>query len=235
MAQNYSIPSHKIGLLVPSSNSILETDFFHLSPNHWSIHSTRMYLEDISLKALARMLDDYAPMAARDLASIEPDLVVFGSSIASILHGNNGEEVIIRRIEEIVHAPVFTVMKAARQMLKKNKVTQIAVLTPYSNELNQQIRASLEQDDFKILRIEGFNLARYGDIARQPINEIIRLSKWILDGISPEALFICGSNLPALSNIQTIKAEIPYPIFCTNQAIFENILDFQIKHDTLSS
>jgi maleate isomerase len=216
----------RAGILLPSGNTTLETDLFKHAPAGWSFHSARMYLEDISIISLARMVDEFAPTAARDLASVEPDLVVFSSSSAAALRGNEVEESLIRRTEDIVHAPVISAMKAARLALKKQHISHLAVITPYVNEINQQIRACLEQDGFKIERIEGFSLTRCRDMALLPIDQIINLAHLLLESNHPEGLFICGSNLPVFSRLKALKQALSCPIITTNQAVLEEIALF---------
>jgi maleate isomerase len=188
-----------------------------------------MYLEDISITSLARMIDVFAPPAARDLASVEPDLVIFASASAATLRGNEGEESLIHRIEDIVHAPVISPMKAARTALKKQSISHISVMTPYVNEINQQIRAALEHDGFNVVRIEGFSLIRCQDMALLPEDQIFNLARLLVEETQPEGLFICGSNLPSLSQLNDLKAAISCPILTTNQVILEEIVQFGSK------
>lgn len=224
MTRKPAVISRHAGLLIPSSNLMLETDFHLQSPYAWSFHSARMYLEDISVFALARMIDEFAMTAARDLASIQPDVVVFGSTSATALRGNEYEDQLIRKIEDVVHAPVISAMKAARQALKSLHVSRIAVLTPYVNELNQQIRASLEHDELKVIRIEGFNLTRCSDMARMPVDQLINLARLMVEGSQPDALFICSTNLPVMTHLKEIQDVVPCPVVANNQAIIEEVI-----------
>lgn len=67
----------KIGLIVPSSNTIMEPDFYRNLPEETTLHTARMYLEDVTAETEARMLDEYTLPAARDLATVSPDVVIF--------------------------------------------------------------------------------------------------------------------------------------------------------------
>jgi maleate isomerase len=228
MTQNTNTRPRRAGLLVPSSNTTLETDFLHQSPSGWSFHSARMYLEDISIHALARMVDQFALPAARDLASITPDVVVFGSASAAALRGNEYENQLITRIEQTVHTPVISPMKAARQELKNLHASRIAVITPYINEINQQIRVGLEQDDFKVLRIEGFSLTRCSDSAHLQVDQLVNLARLISISVQPDALFICGTNLPAMAALESLQEVLNYPVVTTNQAIIAEVVKLAV-------
>jgi maleate isomerase len=229
MALKTSTRSRRVGLLVPSSYTVLEADLLKHVPGGWSFHSARMYLEDSSIVSLARMIDEFSTEAARDLASIQPDLVVFSSNSAAALRGNEVEETLIHRLEDIVHAPVISPMKAARQMLKSMELSHLAVITPYVSAINQQIRAGLEADGFKVMRIEGLNLTNCRDIARVSTDQIHHLARLAIKDIQPEALFICGSNLSILNNLKSLQASMPCLVITTNNVILEEIVKFKCK------
>jgi maleate isomerase len=226
LAPKTSTPKRRVGLLVPSGYTVLEADLLRNAPDGWSFHSARMYLEDSSILSLARMLDEFAPTAARDLASVEPDLVIFASNSAAALRGNEVEDSLIRRLENIVHAPVISPMKAVRQVIKSMRLTHLAVITPYVNGINQQIRASLENDGFIVTRIEGLSLTHCRDMAKVHPDQITHLARLIMKESVPEALFICGSNLAILNHWKTLQSSIPCPVLTTNRIILEEILNF---------
>ena len=66
------------GLIIPSSNTIMEADFVRYAPPGVSVHTARMFLEDTTPEAESRMLDEFTLPAAHDLVTTRPDVVVFG-------------------------------------------------------------------------------------------------------------------------------------------------------------
>jgi hypothetical protein len=52
----------------------------------------------------------------------------------------------------------------------------------------------------------------------------VDLAHLIVDGIQPEALVICGTNIPALEMQKNIRAVVPCPVITTNQAILEQFV-----------
>ena len=125
-----------------------------------------MFLEDVTAETEARMLDEFTLPAARDLATISPDIVIFGCTSASALRGNEYEEKLIAEIEQVSGAPAISVSKSVRETLKNLHARQLVVITPYLDELNERIRASLEQDHFEVLNIEGLQILENTKIAR---------------------------------------------------------------------
>ena len=60
------------GLIIPSSNKIMEADFVRYAPPGVSVDTARMFLEDTTPEAESRMLDEFTLPAARDLGTARP-------------------------------------------------------------------------------------------------------------------------------------------------------------------
>ena len=100
------------------------------------------------------------------------------------------------------------------------------MITPYTSDINQQIRASLEHDGFKVLRIEGFSLTRCRDMALLPADQIINLARLMVEGNQPEGFFICGTNLPSFGQLNKLQTVLSCPVITTNHVIMEEIARF---------
>ena len=72
----------RIGLIVPSSNTVMEPDF-HRHLGQTAIVSTRrIFLETVTREAETRMLEEDLPKAAELIRTTAPDVVVFGCTSA---------------------------------------------------------------------------------------------------------------------------------------------------------
>ncbi|RLG84523.1 MAG: maleate cis-trans isomerase, partial [Thermoprotei archaeon] len=67
----------RIGLVVPSSNTTMESEFWSYVPRGVSIHSARVPLREVTPEALRAMVRS-AVEAARLLATADIDILVFG-------------------------------------------------------------------------------------------------------------------------------------------------------------
>ena len=92
--------SARVGLIVPSSNTVIEVDFYRRLPPTATLHTARMYLEQTTPEGESAMLDEYLPTAINDLRSARPDVMVFGCTSAGALRGNDYEAQLIARIAQ---------------------------------------------------------------------------------------------------------------------------------------
>lgn len=78
----------RLGLIVPSSNTVMEVDLCRNLPESVSLHVARMHLLNGTVAEEEEMLDIHFPRALNDLATIQPDVVVFGCTSAGAMRGN---------------------------------------------------------------------------------------------------------------------------------------------------
>src|SRR5579872_4987713 len=96
--------SWRVGLLIPSSNSVMEVDFYRRFPHDTTLHTSRMFVGDGSPAEQKRMLDTYALPAAEAVRTVLPHVVVFGSTSAANLRGPEFDREICKQITEVTGA-----------------------------------------------------------------------------------------------------------------------------------
>jgi len=214
----------RIGLIVPSSNSVIEPDFYRNLPAHYSLHTARMFLEDVTAEAEGHMLDEFTLPAARDLATMQPDVVVFGCTSAGALRGNEYEEQLIHEIAHAAGAPAVSVNRSVRETLKDLGARRLVVVTPYLEELNKRIQSSLENDGFEVLHIQGLGILANTDIARVSSERIVSLAQEATASQQPDALFVSCTNFPAVSVLPRLREMFTFPVISSNQAALDRTL-----------
>ena len=214
----------RIGLLIPSSNSTIEVDFYRSVPDHFTIHTARMFMEDTTVAGESRMLDEFALPAAREIATARPHVVVFGCTSAGALRGNDYDERLCQDITRLTGVPTVSVIRSVREILQEASARRLVVITPYIQELNSRIKSSLETDGVEVLRINGLGITENFKIATVPSADIIRLAEETVGDLQPDALFVSCTNFPAVSCLAELRQRFPFPVFTSNQAALEKTL-----------
>ena len=76
----------RIGLLVPSSNTTVEPEFYRALPRGVTLHTARLFLTRIAPESILRMVEDMETQA-KLLASADVDVIVLGATAPSFLNG----------------------------------------------------------------------------------------------------------------------------------------------------
>jgi maleate isomerase len=219
--------SARVGLIVPSSNTVMEVDFYRRLPASATLHTARMYLEETTPRGESAMLDDYLPAAINDLRSARPDVMVFGCTSAGALRGNDYEAQLIDRIARETAAETFSVSASVRRTIRAAGARRVGVITPYVDSLNDKIRESLQDDGFEVVAIHGFGITDNFTIAEVEPERIVEFAiECFGSGAGDiDLLFASCTNFRAIDAREDIQAALGVPVVTSNHAALTVVLD----------
>jgi len=213
----------RVGLMIPSSNTMMEVDFTRHLPPGYALHTARMYMEDTTPAGENRMLDEFALPAARDLGTARPDVVVFGCTSAGALRGNDYDAELCQRISELTGAPVVSTIAAVRTAIEASGAASIGVITPYVDELNEKIKASIEDDGIDVAGITGLGITDNFQIAEVGPDEIVAFADRALGPLvatgTIDLVFASCTNFGAMAVRPVIAERLGLPVVTSNQAV----------------
>jgi maleate isomerase len=216
--------SRRVGLLVPSSNTVMEPDLWRALPPGATLHTGRMYLEDTTPEGESRMLDEHVLPAARDLATARPDLIVFGCTSAGALRGNQYDADLCRRISDLSGVPTVSVIASVRQAITASGARRVGVVTPYVDALNQRIRESVEADGVAVAGIAGLGISDNFEIAAVPQERIVDFAERTLRDLDVDLAFVSCTNFPAVAALPELERRLGLPVVTSNQAAIAAVL-----------
>ena len=214
-----------MGLIVPSSNTVIEVDFYRRLPPTATQHTARMYLEETTPEGESAMLDEYLPTAINDLRSARPDVMVFGCTSAGALRGNEYEAKLIARIATETGAETFSVAASVRRTIRAAGGRRVGVITPYVDSLNQKIRESLEDDGLEVAAIHGLGITENFAIAEVEPERIAAFASECFGGSDIDLLFASCTNFRAIDARDEIQAALGVPVVTSNHAALAVVLD----------
>ena len=213
----------RVGLMIPSSNTMMEVDFTRDLPPGHALHTARMYMEDTTPAGENRMLDEFALPAARDLGTARPDVVVFGCTSAGALRGNDYDAELCQRISELTGAPVVSTIAAVRTAIEASGAASIGVITPYVDELNEKIKASISDDGIDVAGITGLGITDNFQIAEVGPDEIVAFADRALGPLvasgAIDLVFASCTNFGAMAARPAIAERLGLPVVTSNQAV----------------
>ncbi len=214
----------RIGLLIPSSNSVMEVDFYRNLPHDTTVHTGRMYMVDTTVAGEERMLSEFTMPAAEAVGTAMPHVVVFGCTSAGALHGKDYDRALCERLGETTGARPISVIESVNRALRELRAKRVAIVTPYVDELNSRIRESVEAEGIAVSAIHGMGISNNFDIGTVTPEQIY---DFVQSRIGPrvpgEALFLSCTNFNALSALSLLKMAYDVPILTSNQAALQAV------------
>lgn len=209
----------RIGLLVPSSNSTNEPEFYGVLPRGVSLHTARLPLEDVNADDLERMAETAEDVTAR-LRHADVDVVCYGCTTGSLVKGHDYAERLERTLADVADAPAVATALSVERALEALDAESIAVVTPYIDDLNARERTFLEDGGFEVESIAGHGIERNTEIGALTPEEAYRQAVDAIDGpgTDADALFISCTNYRTFEAIERIEADTDVPVVTSNQA-----------------
>ena len=214
----------RIGLIVPSSNTVMEPDFHrHIGPD-CIVSTARIFLEDVTREAEMRMLEYELPGAVKRIRTTAPDVIVFGCTSAGSLAALAGDDGIGELIEKESGARVVTALRAVVTQLHAVGPRKLAVFTPYIEDLTRSIAGCLAAAGYPPVKHAGMGIHANLDIGRVTPTEIISFVESQIDGIHPDCVFLSCTNWRAMETIEPLRKRLAIPIVTSNQAAIDTVL-----------
>jgi maleate isomerase len=215
----------RVGLLVPSSNTVVEPDFARNVGDGVTVHTSRMQLREASAADERVMITVHAPRAAEDLGTLHPDVVAFCCTSAGAVLGTQGEDDLIARLSQETGADVVSTNAAVHAQLRRAGHRRVFVVTPYVEELNVEIAATLRSRGFDVAAVCGMGIEDNFEIAMVDPDTI---EEYVLSEVGSrrdfDAIFVSCTNYRAWEVRDRIAAATGMPVITSNQATFDEVV-----------
>jgi maleate isomerase len=214
----------RIALLVPSSNTIMENDLHSALPrDRFTVHTDRMYLVETTREAEIRMIEDHAAPAAKDLGTLNPDLLVFGCTSAGSLFGLEYDAKTCRSLGDLAACPALGVVNAVSDALQRAGAHRIAVITPYIEDLTQSVANAVKTGEREIVAAHGMGISVNVELADPTPSEIVQFAKEKLAGVTFDTLFVSCTNFRSLEAKPDLEKAFGKTVVTSNSAVVDAI------------
>ncbi|MBJ3774143.1 maleate cis-trans isomerase family protein [Acuticoccus mangrovi] len=215
---------HRIGLIVPSSNTVMENDLHRSLPKErFTVHTSRMYLVTTTREAEIEMIEAYAPKAAEDVGTADLDLLVFGCTSAGSLFGLDYDRKVCAGLGERAKAPVLGTISAVSEALDRRAFARIAVITPYIDDLTQAVADAATAPGREVVAAHGMGIHVNVALADPTPEDILAFAKDRLAGEMFDGIFVSCTNFRSLEAVPALEAAFGVPVVTSNRAVLEAI------------
>lgn len=210
-----------IGIIVPANNTTMEPEIAKATGYQAIVTPARVTRGEGLLSG-----GDLGPYkkqawkAAEALADTRPDVVLYGCTAAGLLNGPEKDAAFTTELEALFKVPVVSTARAMVEILKREGVAKVDVVSPYHAEVNEALVAFLAAD--------GIEACRVSSLAAKDVHALGRLTAldvYKVAGQAPtpgaQALFIACSQLPTAEILPALREEHGLPVWSSIAATAE--------------
>ena len=212
---------HKLGLLIPSTNTVAEPEYYATVPASVSVHTGRMLVKDAKigsdsayLSLHEQMLEALEP-TGQNLGTCEPDHVSFAMAASSFVGGVEGDAAVRERVEAAVGAPTTSAPAAFSAALELLGVTRIAMLSPFQPVIEAEVVRYFEDTEVDVVTSHSFRPSRTTAIAEVG-ERAVRDALASCTDPAIEAVLQLGTNLRMATEARAAEWWLGKPVLHAN-------------------
>jgi maleate isomerase len=206
----------RIGLLVPSSNTTVEPEFYRALPRDVTLHTARLFLTRIAPESILKMVEDMETQA-RLLASADVDVIVLGATAPSFLKGLGYDRELIQKIEAATGKAATTTSTALVQAIQHIGAKRVALGSAYDEKVNAIAKAFLEASGVEVVNVKGLALVDNLVVGRLGADSSYALATKV-NCAEADAIVLSCTNWRTMDSIERIERETGKPVVSTSQA-----------------
>lgn len=228
-----SLPSIGLGLITPSSNNVIESDFPRLGLERVRFHFSRVLNSEETHEQLAGMKLQCGEAATLLSHAARTKAIAFACTSGSFLEGMGYDESVAKIIEDASGVPAVTTSGSAIRALRSLNLKRLAVFSPYEEWVSIRLVDFLKGHGFDVVH-HSWGYDMWGTDVEdcfEPIND------WVADKTPPDAdgVFISCTNFTWLRGIAPLEERIDRPVVTANLATLWQLLHAADAGDRLPS
>lgn len=211
----------RLGLVVPSSNTVAEPEIRRALPAGVDAYSSRVLQEetDDPARKAATVLAMRAGLgrAVDELATLRPAAIAFTCTAASFLNGAVDDQETCSVLSIRAGCPVLTTSRAVVLAMAALGVRRVALATPYLEAINARETTYLGEEDIEVVSAVGLGIVGALPKGRLP-PEAARDVALRADVPQAEAVFVSCTNWRSAECLPELEQQLGKPVFSSNTA-----------------
>ncbi len=215
----------KIGLLVPSPNTVAESEFWRAAPSGVSIHTSRMpFFAGSSADPFADM-EAQVPRVIAEACTADPTVIAYGCTASSAVAEPVAKET---RLATAANRQTVTAAASILAALARVGASRIVLLTPYPQAINDKERRFFAANGVAVLADESIIVdeaqLQLRNMYRVPVDLLVERAVALCGALSdagevPEAVVLSCCDMPTLDAIEPIERATGKFVTSSNQAL----------------
>jgi maleate isomerase len=225
----------RIGMIVPSSNTTMETEIPTLlrrreavAPERFTLHASRTAMKTVTPEELARM-DKESDRCAAELSDARCDALAYACLVAIMAAGPGYHCIAESRLARVASenggpAPVITSAGALIAAIGALGVRKVALITPYVKQLTKLVVDYLEMSGVEVVDTISLEVADNLQVGRMDPMQLVGLSEQLNLARADAVVLSACVQMPSLPAIQIVEDRVELPVISAATATTHQLL-----------
>jgi len=210
-----NLPTHRLGVLVPSSNTTVEIELRDALPRDISLHVGRLPLTRIAAESIVEIVRPLEE-ESKKLATADVDLILLGATAPSFFKGLGYDREVSTRIEAATGKPATTTSTALLEAIAALGVQRVALGAAYDDKVNAVAAAFLEANGIRVVNSVGLGHVDNLRVGRLGIDTALDVGRAVNHPEAGAVVLAC-TNWVSMDAIEPLESELDKPVISTTQ------------------
>ena len=224
--------SYRIGMIVPSSNTTMETEIPALlrrrDSERFTFHSARMRMQRVTEEQL-REMDDASVQCAVHLSDARCDVLAYACLVAIMARGGGyhltSEQRLARAAAENgAPTPVVSSAGALVTTLRELGVRRVALIAPYVKPLTAAVASYIEESGIEVTETVSLEVQDNVAVGRLDPGHLPRIARGLGLGEVDALVLSACVQMPSLPVLAEVESELGLPVLSAATATARQIL-----------
>lgn len=207
----------RLGVLVPSGNSVAEVELRAMMPADVALLVTRLALRGSSEPELLAMLTDL-DRAAELVGHPEPDAIAFHCTAVSTFAPHLAGK-IRERITAATGRPALATADAILAALKRLKTRKVLLVTPYIEPVHRREIEYVTANGIEVAGGSFLGVNTNLEMAKIPPQAIFDQVLAAAKGVSGDTCFVSCTAIRSAGLIEDLETALGMPVITSNQVL----------------
>lgn len=209
----------KIGMMIPTNNTIIEPEMAYLAPEGVTFHATRMVSSRTGTASIEGLhnLVSCVDRAAEELSITGVDALLYGC-LSTSFAVEGWDEQFPQKTAAWTPVPAITALEAVCLAVKSCGASQAAVLCPYGEALQQLAGQAFARHGIRIQTLKSIDVTGLRAVCAVPERDVYRAAR-AMDRSGAPLLCILATDLATAAIIPAMERDFGIPVVTANQAL----------------
>ena len=207
----------RIGLVIPTNNTVIEPEFGVMAPPGVSAHAARIMAGGMTPEGISRMVEN-SFRAVEELRAGDMNVIAYACLATSLVKGSEWTTGFERSVRDSTDRPATTAASATLAALHALKVSRVALATPYPDHFNARLAPLFSGAGIEIVSLRSVKVADSLEVCRLPPSTTYRLAREA-DVNRAEAICVLATDIRSIDVLEALERDLGKPAISTNQAL----------------
>jgi len=212
----------KVGLILPSVQTVTEPLFYRIAPEGVAFFASRVLVRRNVMADHAEMVTE-SFRAGRELATAGVDCIAYCCTASGIIQGIDGDREFCAQMERETGIPTISTLDAVLEGLKVLKLKKLVLNSPYRESTHAAEETFFKANGFQIIRSHSMRLDSGIKYALVTPGEIYRFCQETWDERA-EGLLVSCMNFNVMPCISSLEKDFEKPVISSHSATLWKIL-----------